>query len=84
MRKYEIYLPISLLGKTENLIITNPKFYFIWKGFVKELSSVHRKKSQEISCFCCSKVVVTTGGVCASQTQTHTAPRVHGTGLHMQ
>jgi len=34
----EIYLPISLFRKTENLIRTNHKFYFIWKCFVKELS----------------------------------------------
>jgi len=84
MRKYEIYLPKSLLRKTENLIITNLTFYFIWKCFVKELSSVRRKKSKEIPCFCCSKIIVTRGGVCPSQIQTHIAPCVHGTGLHMQ
>ena len=84
--KYEIYLPIPLFQKkkTGNLIIKNPKFCFIWKCFVKELSRVRRKKSQEISCFYCSKVIVTRDGFCTSQIQTHTAPRVHGTGVHVQ
>ena len=64
-------LPIYLFRKTENLFITNHKFYFIWKCFVKELRWIRRKKSQEISCSYCSKVIVTRGGVCASQTQTN-------------